>query len=242
LLRFSDARNFGRTLTGLCLIAAPVIFLISDLIDPNTDNDNKVKELAGVAAHKSAYLLSGLTFLVGGILLMAAGVGVIRLFRGRKVGLGQVAGALVILGGAVTFAWYALGVAEYEMVNHAGLDQAALAKFLDTADSSSAIAPLIVCFALGTVLGLILLGIASWRRRIVPVWTAILMIVAGPLGFFAQGKGGGIAESVVLIVALGSLGLATLRVTDEEWDAPREQQVAPPAPSVEATPAPAPAV
>jgi hypothetical protein len=107
---------------------------------------------------------------------IGASVGIIHMFRGRRVGLGQVAGALMILGSAVGFGWYAFGVAEYEMVNHSGLDRAALATFLDKAeDSTATILPFIVLFLLGMVVALILLGIAAWRRRLVPVWSAVLM-------------------------------------------------------------------
>jgi Domain of unknown function (DUF4386) len=239
MLRFSDGRNFGRTLTGLCLIVGPILYLIAAVVSPDTDNDNKAKELANIAANKGSYLVGNMLWLAAGIVLMAASVGIIHMFRGRKLGLGQVAGALLLLGNAVTFGWFAFGTVEYEMVNHAGLDRAALAKFLDKADSTATIAPLIVCFLLGIVVGLILLGIAAWRRRAVPVWSAILMPVAGILGFISNSQGMEIVDFVVLIAALGPLGLAALRMTDEEWDAPRE--VAAAVPPVEPTPTPAPA-
>jgi hypothetical protein len=51
MLRLSDGRNFGRTLTGLCLIAAPVLLLIAAIVSPDVDDDNKAKELANIAAH-----------------------------------------------------------------------------------------------------------------------------------------------------------------------------------------------
>ena len=62
MLRFSDARNFGRTLTGLALIVGPLIMLVGGIISPNTDNDNKLKELNSVAAHKSAYIIGSVLF------------------------------------------------------------------------------------------------------------------------------------------------------------------------------------
>jgi len=239
MLRFSDGRNFGRTLTGLCLILGPVLYLIASIVGPDVDDDNKAKELANIAANKGSFLVSGVIWLVAAIVLIAASVGIIHMFRGRKVGLGQIAGGLLLLGNAVGFAWYAFTIAEYEMVNQSGLDRAALAKFLDKADNDATIAPLIICFLLGIVLGLILLGIAAWRRRVVPVWSAVLMIAAGIVGFFGESKGVEIVSFVLLIGGLAPLGLAALRMTDEEWDAPRE--AAPSAPPVEPTPTPAPA-
>jgi hypothetical protein len=226
VLKISDGRNFGRTFTGICLVLAPLLFLLGQIVGPNVDDDNKLKELANAAAHKNAYYLGNLLFLLGGLVLIFAAIGVIHMFRGRKLGLGQVAGGLLVIAGAVNFSWYAFGMAEYEMVNHSGLDRAALATFLDKADGSSSIVPLIILFALGTVLGLLLLGIAAWRRRIVPIWAAILISIAGIFSFFAQSKGAGIVEFVILLVALGSLARAAFRMSDEEWDS---RDTAPPA-------------
>ena len=52
MLKFSDARNFGRTFTGLALIAGPLVFLIAQIVSPDVDNDNKLTELNDIAAHK----------------------------------------------------------------------------------------------------------------------------------------------------------------------------------------------
>jgi hypothetical protein len=240
LLKFSDARNFARTSTGLLLIAGPAILTLASIISPNTDHDNKLKELAAVAAHKGTYVLSGLLFLLATVLLMYAGWGVVRLFRGpRGVTLGQVGGVLLSLGAMVGAGWYAFGVLEYEMVNHKGLDRVALATYLHKANDSSLLLPLIIMFGVGVVIGTILIGVAAIRTRIVPVWAAVVIIVSGAAGFFSNGKAGGIISGVVLLVGFGALGLRALQMTDEEWDQPRERKAAPVAP--EAPPAPAPA-
>jgi Domain of unknown function (DUF4386) len=241
MLKVSDGRNFGRTLAGLCLIAGPALLLIAQIVSPDVDNDNKVKELADVAAHKSAYIGGAALFLVGGLFLLGAAVGVMHVFRGRKVGLGQLAGGLLLLGSAATVAFYAFTTVEYEMVNQTGLDRAQMAKLLDKANEATSGAPIFLLFIVGIVLGLILLGIAAWRRRIVPRWAAVLMVVSGPLAFASESKAIGIVTFAVLIVALGSLGLALLRMTDEEWDAPRDTLGKPPADAPGVTPAAAPA-
>ena len=236
MLRFSDARNFGRTLTGLLLIAAPALLLISSIIDPSTDHSDKVKELNAVAAHKGAYLLSGVLFLVGGLLIVAMGIGIMRLFRGpRGVTLGQVSGALLALGGMVTIGWYALGVAEYEMVNHTGLDRHALATYLHKADNASPMLPLFLMFMIGIVLGTILLAVANWRVRLAPVWASIAIVVGGVAGAFVNGKAASVATFAILMLGLAAIAARVLSMSDEEWDSPRVRSAVPP------TPAPAPA-
>jgi len=86
MLRFSDARNFGRTLTGLALIAGPLLMLVASIVTPSTDNDNKLKELNSVAAHKSAYLWGSVLFLLGTLILLAASVGIGRQFTSDIAG------------------------------------------------------------------------------------------------------------------------------------------------------------
>ena len=237
MLKFSDARSFGRSLTGICLIGAPVLFLVASIVQPDTDHKNKLRELNAIAAHKGTYVLSGVLYLLAGIVLIAAAIGVIRLFRGpRGVTLGQISGALLVLGGAVTFGWYSLGAAEYEMVNHTGLNRPELATYLHKADQTASMAPLFILFLIGIVVGTVLLGIASRRVRIVPIWASVAIAAAGIVGFFGNGKGVQIVDFVILLVGLGTLGWRTLAMSDEEWEAPRER-TAPPA----ATPPPAPA-
>jgi hypothetical protein len=222
VLRFSDARNFGRTLTGLLLIVAPAVLLVSSAISPNTDHDNKVQELNAVAAHKGSYLLSGILFLVGGLLVIAMGIGIMRLFRGDGgVTAGQVAGALLVLGGTVTMAWYAFGVMEYEMVNEKGLDRQAMATFLHKSNDAAPLAVLFILFLLGIVIGTIVLAIANWRTRVAPVWVSVAIVLGGVIGAFGSGKGIEIATFVVLFAGLAALGTRVLAMSDEEWGAPR---------------------
>jgi hypothetical protein len=146
-----------------------------------------------------------------------------------------------MLGSAVTFGWYALGAMEYEMVNQKGVNRVAMAQFLHKTDNASSLLPLIIAFLIGTMIGLILLGIAAWRTGVVPKWTAILLILSGPFSFFANGAAASIVQNVVLLIVLGLLGWRVLSMSDEEWDSPRER-AAPPPSEAPAVSAPAPAV
>lgn len=223
MLRFSDARNFGRTLTGLLLFAAPATLLIATAIQPNTDHKNKLQELNAIAAHKGMYLVSGIVFLLGGVLIVALGPGIMRLFRGPKgVTAGQVSGALLMLGGMVTAGWYTFGAVEYEMVNHAGLDRQALATFLHKADSGgTSVLPLIILFMVGIVLGSILLAVANWRTRLAPAWASVAIVVGGVLGAAGSGDLISLISSALLLVGFGAIGVRVLGMSDEEWDSPR---------------------
>jgi hypothetical protein len=205
-----DSRALGRTLTGLLLIAAPTLFLLGAIVTPDSDRDNKVTELTRIAAHKSTYLLGGLLFLLGGVALIGAGVGLTHLFAGHR--LGQVAGVLFTLGGAATVGFYAFTTVEYEMVNQSGLDRAQMARLVDKASNAGSGLPIVVVFLLGVVIGAIVLAIAVWRSRLAPRWVALVLAVSGPLSFAANGKAFGIVSTVVVLMGFGSLGLHTLRM------------------------------
>jgi Domain of unknown function (DUF4386) len=228
MLRFSDSRNFGRTLVGLAFIVGPALMLVGSIVSPDTDNDNKLKELNQVAAHKSAFIIGALLFLAGTLVLLVASVGIIHLFRGRRVTLGQIAGGLLLMGTSVTVAFYAFTASEYEMVNQSGLNRVELARYLHKAEMTAAGAPLFILFLVGVVLGLILLAIALWRSDLIPNWAAALILVGGVLTFAGgQNKAAGIGSSVLLLIPFVLLGRTVLGMSDADWDVPRDLRESP---------------
>lgn len=252
MLRFSDARNFGRTATGLLLFAGPALLIAANLVGPKTDYGNSVndhlKELANVQAHKGAYLASGLMWMAATLFLLFAGFGLVKYFKGpRGITLGQVAGVLLSLGATVGMGWYALGAVEYEMVQHrseailnSGAARLVYANLFHATNDAGTFAPFIILFLIGVVLGQILLGVAAIRTRVVPIWAGVLLLLSGPATFFSEGKAAGTVAGLITLAALGSLGWKAFQMSDEEWDAPlvRGGKQLP----ADAVPAPAPAV
>lgn len=234
MLRLSDSRNFSRTLTGLCLIGAPLALTAAAVIGPDFIDDDKQAELNNIAVRHHRFVVSLLLFFVAGILILLAGLGLIRFFRGARVTMGAVAGALLVLGAHATMGFYAISGIEYEMARH-GLDQTEMAKLVDQLEDSGILTPVWILFLIGIVIGSILLAIATWRGKTIPVWASAAIVVAAVLGFFGgDDKAFEIAGFVVLLVGLGTLGLTFLRMTDEEWDAgvpPTAGTVPPPAPT-----------
>jgi Domain of unknown function (DUF4386) len=213
-----DSRSRAKLAAGLCLIVGPALLLVANLITPDTDRDNKLKELSLVAQHKSSYIVSILLFLAASFVLIAAAICVIRIFRGSK--LGQTAGWLLALGSAVGVGWYTLGVVEYEMATQKGVDRAAMATLLHKADSPAGLIPLIVVFAAGIVVGSILLAIAARRQRLIPLWASIALVLSGVLGFAGNNSDvASIVSAAVLLVGLGALGVRVIQMSDADWNA-----------------------
>jgi len=243
----------ARKVLASCLVVPPVLWALSTLIGPDTPDGSSTKDqlttLHKIADHKSAFLTSGILFLVGAFLFLIATYGIVHVYRGLKVGVGQVAGGLLGIAMSVFVMFYGFGVTQYEMVNHAEFKtvttQLSFARLEHFSQNSGPGAIVFIAFLLGIVIGPILLGIAMLRRRNVPVWAGVLTILTGPVGFVISGKAGQTIFQAVLLAALAPLAMLIWRMSDEEWDAPREvagaRQDRPVAPEP-AAPAAAPAV
>jgi hypothetical protein len=220
----------ARKVLASCLVVPPVLWAVSSLVGPSTSNGSSVhdqlKDLNKIAAHKGAYVVSNILFLAAAMVFLIATYGIVHVYRGRKVGIGQVAGGLIAIAMSVFFMFYGFGISSYEMVNHAQFRtpgiQHLFAQLNHFGQSSGPGAIVFIAFILGIVVGPILLGIAMIRRRNVPLWAGILVILTGPVGFFVDGKAGNTIFQVVLLVALTPLALLIWRMSDEDWDAPRE--------------------
>ena len=244
----------ARKVLASCLLLAPVLWALSSLIGPSTGNSSSttghLKDLRKIAAHQGAFITSSVMFLVGAVVFIVATYGIVHVYRGRKVGIGQVAGGLIAIGMAVFFSFYAFSVIDYEMVKHAAFrnpaTQLLFAQLLHFSQSSGPGAVVFIAFIVGIVVGPMLLGVAMIRRRNVPLWAGILTIITGPFGFFANGRVAGAIFQLVLLVALAPLALLIWRMTDDEWDAPREvagaREGQPPLTQEPSAPTPAPAV
>jgi len=86
----------------------------------------------------------------------------------------------------------------------------------------------LLLFLVGMVIGGILLGIALWRSRAVPRWTAVALIVSSPLRLVYDGGINAITALTWVLTAVGFAGasVALMRMSDDEFDLP---PVAPPA-------------
>jgi hypothetical protein len=220
----------ARKVLASCLVVPPVLWAASSLIGPDTGNGSSVhdqlKDLNKIAAHKGAFVASNIMFLFGALIFLIATYGIVHVYRGQKVGVGQIAGGLIALAMAVFFMFYGFGITNYEMVNHAQFKNPGtlqlFAQLNHFGQNSGPGGIVFLIFLLGIVLGPILLGIAMIRRRNVPLWAGILVILTGPIGFVVNGKVGNAIFQLVLLVALAPLALLMWRMSDSEWDAPRE--------------------
>jgi hypothetical protein len=217
MLKLSDSRNFGRTFAGIALIAAPLLFLLSTALDPAWADETE-EYLSEVAADSGLYLLAGILNLLGALLLIPGLLGVIHLLRRRRVTLGQIGAALMMLGAVAISSTYAISV--FEIVGTGGdFDRDQLAALLDDTEESGEAAPIFAMFLLGLVLGSVLLAIGLWRQRAVPIWVPIVLVLGILAGFAVGGSQvSSLVTSALLAAALIAIGLRILSVSDDDWE------------------------
>jgi hypothetical protein len=220
MLRLSDPRNFRRTAAGLALIVGPLLLLGNGAITTLGGGDNTADYVAEVAKNRNAEEISAVLGILGFTILIPGIVGALNLLRGRGVVLGHIGGALAIMGLAcfnVLMASSFYDVAATEP----GADTAA---WVDISERLEDLAGPIIIAAialLGTFIGFILLAIAFFRARTVPVWVGPAIIVAMVLIFASEdSRVLSVLSSAVLLAAFGAVGLQLLRQSDEEWDRP----------------------
>lgn len=213
----SDSRRFSRRFAAIALVAAPLLWALGSIIDPAWSDDT-AEYLTEVADNEGLYLLSGVLWTLGGLLLVVGLLGVIRLVRGRRVTLGQIGAGLMLFGAIGLTSGLAFNGFEIAMATEDNRE--AMVTLSDNLEDSAALGIYwIGFFVVGIVLGAILLTIALFRSKIVSIWGPILLIVAIVIGFVG-GDDKWITAVSFLVLAGGFLPLAQrmLATSDDAWE------------------------
>ncbi len=217
MLGLSDSRRFGRTLAATGLVLGPLLFLLDTLIDPAWADDDAAY-LAEVAGHKARYVIAEIASTLGALIWIAGMIGVIRLLRSRRVTLGQVAAGMVTVGLIGLTASFAFSVFDLAMADFENRE-AMVHLHAELGDSFAYKAYWIIFFSAGTVFGLILLAVALLRRRIVPVWSPILLALASAFWHVAGGERLTDALALAMLAAaLAPLAGRMWSVSDADWE------------------------
>ena len=101
MLKIWNAANFRRTLGGICLIAAPLLFAFVEITAPPSGDSPAAMISNGVRYHDrlAPYAYLGLA---AGILFIVAIIAALHVVRGTGVVLAHVGAILAMLGNAVS--------------------------------------------------------------------------------------------------------------------------------------------
>ncbi|MER7213113.1 hypothetical protein ABZ470_23250 [Streptosporangium sp. NPDC020072] len=207
----ADPRAFRRTVAGLSLVVAPLLYVVAVVADPALRQGGDTVGVYGRYPEQVSVSASLLHW--SWVLLLPGIVGMVHLIRGRGVVFGHIAGGLAFFG-VVNFSGLMLGDFFYSYLERA-LPAAQGAALADQAitDPGARYAFQIPGFV--GLVGLLLLGLALAYARRGPWWAPFAMlagILTGPIFPF-----GTIAGGALYIAGAGVIGLRILRMSDEEW-------------------------
>lgn len=209
-------RRFRKSLVAACLLGAPLLITIGQLISSSAWDDDKATYLAAIAADKTQFYVGSMISVAGAFMIPLAVLGLVHLVRVRKRVLGTVVAAIVLVGAfGMPGAWLVGTIFEYIAAQQP--DRAAMVALLKDMESGAA-APLFVIW-IGFSAGLVLTAIGLFVARTVPRWMAGLLALS-VVALFMSGDGvTGILAGFFVVVAWGAIAWSIHRRTPEEWAA-----------------------
>ena len=214
----SDAHHFRKTFAGFCMIAAPLLLLVSTVIHPETGTDAS-STIAAAADSPDAWYLAHLLALVSLVLAVPAVLGLMHMLREREVAMGHLGGGLGLLGILAFVGIVALdGFAGWQ----AGVgDRSEMVALFDRLYDSAGVAIPFYVMSFALTLGVLCLAYGLYRARFVQPWMAMLLGIGAivlAVGVVTAGELVTIGGAAFLLVGLGSVGRMVLAESDEAWE------------------------
>jgi hypothetical protein len=215
----TDPHRFRKTVAGLCMVGAPLLFLIGSILSPRIDSKESAL-IASAAAHADRWLASALFAMAGWALFTVATLGLMHMLRERGAAYGHVGGGLALIGCLGGIATSTLQLVVWQM-GAAGADPAQMASLLHrvTGTAGSAVPTLILGFAV--TLGYLVLCWGLIAERLAPMWEtgalatgAVLFTVAS----LAYSEPLFIVASAFVLVGMGAIGRTVLAESVEDWE------------------------
>ncbi len=235
MLKITDANNFRRSVTGLTLVAAPLVGLVGALLLPQYTGGLD-GELANISAHTERWLAGNFLVILSFFLMVPAVLGVLHLLRERSVALGHIGAALALLG--IFFHGVIIGYSLVEApLVESGFERARVVEFTEHMYESPGFIMILAPF-MGFFLGMTILAVALWRAKVVPVWISALIVIGLLSEFVGTDALSPELLYACLLAGLGWLGLKVLRMPDAQWGSPSTAEpeagrtVAEPAPAI----------
>jgi hypothetical protein len=233
MLKIWNAANFRRTLGGICLIAAPLLFTFVEITAPPSGDSPAAMISNGVRYHDrlAPYAYLGL---IAGILFIVAIIAVLHVVRSTGVVLAHVGAILAMVGNAVSgIALFGLQLAIY-MMTVPGVDPKAATAIIERSFQDPVGLPIPLSHDLFAV-GMVLLGVAVWRSGFGYRWAGLVAaagiivdVAGGMLGLDATPAAAAILSAVsdtAFVLGFAAIGWKVLTMSDADWAALPERPV-----------------
>lgn len=219
-----DLRRFGRWAAALSIVLGPLLVTVLRAILPYWTSDDPATAIDSIAASPGAIAAVNWLSVVSFPFLVFGAVSVAYAVRRRVPVLAWVGGGVLFVG--LTLASM-LGASDLlaEVMTREGYDRALTLELTTQFMEHPAGLFGLLGFVLGHIVGMVLLGIAVARARLVPWWVGACIVVAQPIHVIAAVIAPSRALDVIggwglTTVGFAFVALAVLRMSDDEWDLP----------------------
>jgi hypothetical protein len=188
------------------LVLAPLFALASSAVAPSFKSDAR-EQLAVIAAHPNQWYWFTLLLLIGSILLVPALFWIADLVRSRAPRLGEIGGALAILGAIVAVGDVMTQFITWQMAK-GGADLTQMAAALDRYDNAGGASIVFTVGGLSVLIGCVLLTIGLIRHHLAPAWAAAGLsaaVLVNIVGFSAASNAVVAASWVLLLLSMSAL-------------------------------------
>jgi hypothetical protein len=217
-----DTRTLRRVAAAVLLPLGPLAVAALRGVLPYYYASSSEETVAKATAHLHRMDLVLWLSVVAAVALVPSALAAGRLAQRRApvlslLGVGLLVPAFVLL-------FFGSGDVTLRVLAGAGLDPATAVRLYDAAGTGGPMSLSIVVFVVGHILGMVLLGTALLRARVVPVWAAIAVIVSQPLHFvfyvvFPVQPMDVVAWGLTAL-GLGAAAVRVLRTRNDDWDLP----------------------
>ncbi|GAA0394898.1 hypothetical protein GCM10009530_53020 [Microbispora corallina] len=211
---FTQSARFRRVATGALLVLAPLLLMLAVIVDPGTWGDDR--EAVSYGDNPALAQLESVLFHWSWLLTAVAVIGVLHVVRRRAVVLGHVAGVVSVLGAINMSALMLVDPVEWWFGRHYPVAEAERLTN-EVLGLPGVIFGYQMPWLFFALFGVPLVTVAVWRAGFVRWWVPALAAV-GYIGALPVPYG---PATVVLwtlpLVALGSIGLRILRMSDADW-------------------------
>jgi hypothetical protein len=201
-------RLIGTVAVAACLVAAPTLEILEELISPLVSTSTRA-DIVAISQHQNQFVVSVLIGMAATLLFLPGLLGLAaRTFERAPVASRLAAGLLCV--GLPGFMAIRLGQAIELQGVRDGLPSTTTANLVDHLGSNPLGIAVLVCFLGGTVVGLITLGVAAWRAGL-PRPAAVLVGAFGVVDNVTEGVVPGWLTHLVLLVGLAWISIALVR-------------------------------
>jgi hypothetical protein len=198
---------------AVALIAAPVVWVLTELISPAMKSSPK-QQLEIIAGDPGRWALTMALVVIGTALWVPASLAILRVARASSPKLATI-GACLSIYGAIIAVGDGMNQLNASRMVGSGVDQVQMVALMERLDSSPVLGFFYMTSGLSFLVGSILLGIALYRTADVPRWAGPLLGVSLAANLFSWSAGNVLAIGVTAALALVAVVPVALSLTRE---------------------------